>query len=186
MKTLVTGGIRSGKSQYAEGLIADAEQATYLATGAVPSASDLEWRARVDAHQARRPSAWTTVETLDVPRSLREAPGVVLLDSVGSWLTRQLDELDLWEDAGTDWQRVLAGRLDALVGAVAAVEHDLVVVTEEVGLSLVSEHRSGRIFADWIGTANQRLAAVCDQVVLLVAGCPLVIKGAATPTRRRP
>ncbi|MGJ3508134.1 bifunctional adenosylcobinamide kinase/adenosylcobinamide-phosphate guanylyltransferase [Enemella sp. A6] len=172
--TLVTGGIRSGKSAHAEQLLGEAP-AIYLATGPVPGPDDADWQARVNAHRARRPASWRTVESGDVPATLASADRTVLLDSVGTWLARQLDELGAWDDR-PGWAGTLGARLDDMVAAVTAFEHDLVIVSEEVGLSLVSEHRAGRLFADWLGTANQRLAAVCDRVVLVVAGCPLVVK----------
>lgn len=175
----MTGGIRSGKSAYAEGLLSSEASATYLATGPQPSADDAEWRSRVAAHQLRRPESWTTVEGHDVAHVLQSATGPVLLDSLGSWLTATLDRLEAWDNHG-EWTTSLSTAVDALAAAVAEFDHELVIVTEEVGLMLVSEHRSGRIFADWLGTLNQRVVAECERVVLVVAGCPLIIKD-ATP-----
>jgi len=156
--------VRSGKSAHAEGLLADRPAVTYVAAGPVPGPDDPEWAARVAVHAARRPGHWTTLEstTLSV---LPEGP--VLLDCLGTWLTAQLDDLD-WDDQ--DLQR----RIDALVDSIAGCP-DLVVVTNEVGAGVVPEHRSGRLFRDHLGLLNQQVAAVCDEVHLVVAGRVLVL-----------
>lgn len=181
VRVLVTGGVRSGKSRVAEQLLlylGDGPEhpsaATYLACG--PQRDDADWAARVAAHRDRRPDAWATVETADAARVLRETPGPVLLDCVGTWLTAQLDGLDAWSAPETAWGPALEQRVDALVAAWSG--HDAVVaVTNEVGWGLVSEHRSGRVFADRLGLANQRLAEHADRVLLVVAGQVLTVKG---------
>ena len=161
MRVLVTGGVRSGKSAHAEGLLRSRPTVTYVAAGPLPGPEDTEWAERVAAHRARRPASWSTVESTDLPRVLGgEVP--YLVDCLGTWLTAQLDELGWDENA-------LAPRVDALVEAVAACT-DLVVVSNEVGAGVVPEHRSGRVFRDQLGLVNQRVAAVCDEVHLVVAG----------------
>ncbi|MFL6062925.1 MAG: bifunctional adenosylcobinamide kinase/adenosylcobinamide-phosphate guanylyltransferase [Marmoricola sp.] len=164
LRVLVTGGVRSGKSAHAEALIGDRPGVTYVATGPVPGADDAEWAARVALHRARRPASWTTWETADLG-TLPDGP--VLLDCLGTWLTAQLDTLG-WDEVA------VVARIDALVAAVGSCA-DLVVVTNEVGLGVVPEHRSGRVFRDLLGTVNQRVAAVCDEVHLVVAGRVLVL-----------
>jgi adenosylcobinamide kinase/adenosylcobinamide-phosphate guanylyltransferase len=170
MKVLVTGGVRSGKSRHAESLLSDAPFVTYVAPG--PSAEedpDPDWVARIAAHQARRPLSWTTVETRDLAPALRRE-GPLLVDCLGTWLTGVLDEEDAW-DAAPDAVRDLVGeRLDGVAAALAASAGPVVVVTNEVGMGVVPEHRSGRLFRDLLGTANQRVAAACDDVLLVVAG----------------
>ncbi|MFL6022922.1 MAG: bifunctional adenosylcobinamide kinase/adenosylcobinamide-phosphate guanylyltransferase [Marmoricola sp.] len=165
-RVLVTGGVRSGKSAHAEALLADRPTVTYVAAGPVPGPDDPEWAARVAVHADRRPAHWTTLECTEVGKVLGgEKP--FLLDCLGTWLTAQLDDLG-WDDAH------LAPRVEALVEAVAGCS-DLVVVTNEVGAGVVPEHRSGRLFRDHLGLVNQRVAAVCDEVHLVVAGRVLVL-----------
>ena len=164
MKVLVTGGVRSGKSAHAEGLLADRPAVTYVAAGPVPGPDDTDWAERVAAHVTRRPAHWSTLESTTLS-ALPDGP--VLLDCLGTWLTAQLDDLD-WDDSA------LGPRVDALVDAVSR-STDLVVVTNEVGAGVVPEHRSGRIFRDQLGLVNQRVAAVCDEVHLVVAGRVLVL-----------
>lgn len=173
MRTLVLGGIRSGKSGWAEAAVAAcARDVRYLATGAAPAA-DAEWTARVATHRQRRPSHWSTVETFDVPTQLRGYPGAAtVVDDIGGWLTAVLDRRGAWTGGS------VAADVDDLVDAVRSHAAPLALVSPEVGLTVVPATAGGRRFADELGTLNQRLADACDRVVLVVAGQPLVLKGA--------
>lgn len=178
MRILVTGGVRSGKSRHAESLllpphVRDDAQVSYLACG--PQRDDADWAARVAAHRTRRPDAWATVESTDAASALTRAPGPVLLDCLGTWLTAQLDELDAWEAPESQWGPLLDARVDDLEVAWRVSAH-VVAVTNEVGWGVVPAHRSGRVFADRLGWVNQRLAASADRVQLVVAGQVLTIK----------
>lgn len=170
MRILVTGGVRSGKSTHAESLIGH-EPATYVAAGPTLDAeADPDWTARVAAHRSRRPASWTTVETQDLAGVLRETDGPVLIDCLGTWLTALIDASDAWEQDADTVHQLVTGRTDLVVAGLRARPHDVVVVTNEVGLGVVPEHRSGRLFRDLLGTVNQRVAAACDEVHLVVAG----------------
>lgn len=172
-RILVTGGQRSGKSAYAEGLLADAPRVTYLAPSAPVDPADAEWEERIAAHRARRPATWTTVEDPDAGAALRRATPPLLLDSLGTWVTSLVDGLGGWDQPAAGWRGAFEQRLVDLVDAWRAVDGLAVVVTSEVGWSLTSEHRSGRVFVDLLGEVNQRMAAAADEVVLVVAGRPL-------------
>ena len=171
MRTLVLGGIRSGKSAWAERRITESDCATrYLATGAT-SGGDEDWARRVAAHRARRPAHWATIETTDVAATLRADPATAaLVDDIGGWLTAVMDGCDAWN--GGSIERHVA----ELVDAVAEFDAPLVLVSPEVGLTVVPATEAGRRFADELGTLNQRLAAVSDRVVLVVAGVAVPIK----------
>jgi adenosylcobinamide kinase/adenosylcobinamide-phosphate guanylyltransferase len=175
--TLVLGGIRSGKSQWAETAITDSAGAgrpvRYLATGAVPD-DDTDWSARVAAHRARRPSHWETVETVDLPTQLRcEAATPTLVDDIGGWLTAVMDRREAWTTGSVDADVV------ELLDAVGGFAAPLALVSPEVGLMVVPPTVSGRRFADELGILNQRLAASCQRVVLVIAGQPLTVKAAS-------
>jgi adenosylcobinamide kinase / adenosylcobinamide-phosphate guanylyltransferase len=177
VRILVLGGIRSGKSQWAESAIAksvdDGAVVRYLATGP-DSATDAEWSARVDAHRRRRPASWSTVETVDVATQLRsDSATATVVDDIGAWLTATMDRTAAWTGGP------LSADIDELVDAVSSFGAALAVVSPEVGLTVVPATQSGRRFADELGTLNQRLAAVCDRVVLVVAGQPVTVKDAA-------
>ena len=170
MRILVTGGVRSGKSTHAEALIGD-EPATYVAAGPTPDAeADPDWTARIAAHRARRPAAWATLETQDLAAALAGAEQPVLVDCLGTWLTAVIDAADAWELEADRVHDLVLARTDAVTEALRGSEHDVVVVTNEVGLGVVAEHPAGRGVRDQLGTVNQRVAASCDEVHLVVAG----------------
>jgi adenosylcobinamide kinase/adenosylcobinamide-phosphate guanylyltransferase len=174
VRTLVTGGVRSGKSRHAEGLLADASAVTYVAPGRPADGADPDWDARVAEHRASRPAHWVTVETSDVARAVAEARGPVLVDCLGTWLTALMDDGQLWDAASDDVRQAISALTDPLCEALRATP-DAVVVTNEVGLGVVPSHRSGILFRDALGTVNQRVAAVCDEVHLVIAGRVLKI-----------
>lgn len=171
-RTLVLGGARSGKSSHAESLIASDAAVAYVATGR-RNPDDLDWEARIEQHRIRRPSSWTTHETTDLATELdRPFSGTRLVDDLGTWLTSVLDDAHAWDlPRGS-----VAAHTDGLVDAVASCRSRLILVSPEVGLSVIPESRSGRLFRDEIGALNSRLAEVCNEVVLVVAGLPLILK----------
>ena len=163
--TLVLGGARSGKSRLAESLAFGEKH--YIATA---QAFDDEMRERIGKHKAQRGDGWVThEEELALPLKLAEVDAggrFILVDCLTLWLSNlMLGELD-WEGPATALTSVLAG-----------VAADVVVVSNEVGLSIVPDNALGRRFRDAQGLLNQRVAAVADNVVFVAAGLPLVLKG---------
>ena len=170
-RTLVLGGTRSGKSRYAEDLLPAHAPVRYLAT-ARRHPADPEWDARIDVHRARRPPGWTTLEEPDVAGIVRAGGGPLLVDDLATWLTGVLDDAGAWDSPAVD----VSGPVDALVEAVRDGPGDVVLVSAEVGLGVVPATRAGRLFRDELGALNAALAAVCDEVLLLVAGLPVRLK----------
>lgn len=169
MRTLVLGGIRSGKSRWAETALAAETAVRYIATGS-GGADDHAWRSRIDEHRRRRPQHWQTVETAELPAALRaDRDTATMVDDVGGWLTGVLDRRG-WDSGPAE------ADADDLVAAVAGFTGALMLVSPEVGLTVVPATAAGRRFADDLGTLNQRLAAQCERVVLLVAGLPVWVK----------
>ena len=176
MKVLVTGGVRSGKSFHAESLLLTAESVTYLAPGPTPDEEpDPDWAARIAAHQERRPGHWTTLESRELASAIADGENALLIDCLGTWLTAQIDELDGWSSVQDEWEAVLLSRVDDAVDALAHTKRTVVLVTNEVGLGVVPERRAGRVFRDLLGVVNQKFAAVCDEVHLVVAGRVLML-----------
>jgi len=174
VRTLVLGGVKSGKSRWAEAALAESlatdQPVHYLATGKAGD-SDPAWRQRVAEHRDRRPRQWCTVETDDVAGQLRRSPDTAtLVDDIGGWLAATLDRRQAW-DGGS-----VAADLDELTSAISDFSSPLVLVSPEVGLTVHGTTASARRFTDELGSLNQRLAALCEQVVLVVAGQPLSIK----------
>lgn len=167
------GGARSGKSAYAEEVAGRSGPVRYVAT-AVPDPADADFADRIAAHRVRRPGTWHVVEG-DPIAVLGDSAPVTLIDDLGTWLTARIDARAAWESP----RGTVGPDIDALVAAVTGYADRLLIVSPEVGLGVVPATASGRLFQDEIGTLNQRLAAVCDEVVLVVAGVPVVLKGAA-------
>jgi len=169
--SLVLGGARSGKSRYAEGLIASLPQPwtppwNYVATA---EPGDAEMAERIAAHRARRGAAWQTIEApRDLVGSLQSRHSTpVLIDCLTLWLSNLVLGA---ADIDTEITRFEL--------ALAAVEAPVVMVANEVGYGLVPDYPLGRRFRDLQGMLNQRFAARADRVVLVVAGLPLALKGA--------
>ncbi|GIJ21294.1 bifunctional adenosylcobinamide kinase/adenosylcobinamide-phosphate guanylyltransferase [Micromonospora lutea] len=172
---LVLGGTRSGKSEFAESLVADAPTVRYLAT-ATDAGDDPEWAERIAAHRARRPATWSTEETAADPRRLADVIATarpeetLLVDDLGGWVTVLLDPAHQPADD--------TATVDELAAAVRSCPARLVLVSPEVGLSLVPTTPLGRAFTDALGTVNRAVADACDTVVLVVAGQPCRLKPA--------
>jgi adenosylcobinamide kinase/adenosylcobinamide-phosphate guanylyltransferase len=177
---LILGGVRSGKSAFAERLARELKIPTlYLATAQI---SDSEMEERIRRHRDRRPAEWTTIEEpLDPAGALRSAlsapapPGAVLLDSLDVWLSNLLLH---HEDRPTAEAECLASScIDQLLEVSQQTDASYFLVSSEVGLSLVPPNPLGRRFQDLLGLVNQRVAAAAEQVYLVVAGIPVEIKG---------
>ena len=176
--TLVLGGVRSGKSAFAEKLAGEWQRPViYLATG---QAGDGEMAERIRRHRARRPADWRTVEeplrpaaALAAALAAADQPPVVLLDGLDGWVANLIMEQEAADFAAVESQAL--GELERLV-TVCRGQAAAVLVSSEVGLSLVSDNVLGRRFQDLLGTVNQRAAAAADGVYLVVAGLPLALK----------
>jgi adenosylcobinamide kinase / adenosylcobinamide-phosphate guanylyltransferase len=170
-RILITGGVRSGKTRYAETLLSDSAEVTYVAAGPVPDpAADAEWAARIADHRVRRPPHWSTVETTDVAGALRSVSGGILIDCLGTWLTAVIDRLGTWDEPLATWQDDFHHQLQDLIKAWQARRGRAVAVTNEVGWGLVSTYRSGRVFTELLGIVNQEMAVASDEVIMVIAG----------------
>jgi adenosylcobinamide kinase/adenosylcobinamide-phosphate guanylyltransferase len=164
--TFVIGGARSGKSAHAERLIGELPAPwTYIATA---QAFDDEMRERIALHQARRDERWRTVDApLELAAALRTAgEGVpVLVDCLTLWLTNHmLAEHDLDAECR---------RLEKVL---AKPRGSWFVVSNEVGMGIVPDNQLARRFRDEAGRLNQRIAAIADSVILMVAGIAMQVK----------
>jgi adenosylcobinamide kinase/adenosylcobinamide-phosphate guanylyltransferase len=183
--TLVLGGARSGKSAYAEGLLPADRRVDYVAT-ARRDPADQEWTDRIAAHTARRPPAWRTVEPAgsgalaDLLSAARADDPPLLVDDLATWLTGVLDDVWAWTGGAAALAEADRHATD-LVAAVRRCPARLVLVSAEVGLGVVPETRSGRLFRDELGSLNASLAGVCDEVLLLVAGIPVELRQLRKP-----
>jgi adenosylcobinamide kinase / adenosylcobinamide-phosphate guanylyltransferase len=164
--TLVLGGARSGKSRYAEWLIATYPPPwIYVATA---EARDDEMAKRIAAHRARRDAGWQTVEAPhDLADALDAAPAgaAMLVDCLTLWLSNLIEGPFDIETQTARLQEVLAGRSGPTV-----------LVSNEVGLGIVPDNALARRFRDLQGTLNQKLAAQSQRVVMMIAGLAIPVK----------
>ena len=171
MKHLVLGGVRSGKSQFAERWIAaQRDQVVYIATSQVWDEGMAE---RVAKHQSYRPTHWRTIEepiqlAQTINTVVNEHPEAgIIVECCSLWMTNLLCAEN---EAQFKVER------EALFETLQSVESPIVLVSAEVGLGIMPMNALARRFGDEIGVLNQRLAACCDQVTLVTAGLPMALK----------
>lgn len=165
--TLVLGGARSGKSRHAEALIARLPGPyVYVATG---EARDTEMVDRIALHRSRRGVDWSTIEEplelSDVVQRTEHAAQPMLIDCLTLWTSNLMFA-----------ERDIPAACATLEAALARRQGDTVLVSNEVGLGIVPDNALARRFRDEAGTVNQRIAAVADRVLFVVAGLPMTVK----------
>ncbi|WP_431687969.1 bifunctional adenosylcobinamide kinase/adenosylcobinamide-phosphate guanylyltransferase [Hahella sp. NBU794] len=170
MRTLILGGVKSGKSALAEQLaISQGKPVVYIATA---TAGDGEMAARIAHHRARRPSSWGLIEApiylADAIRDAMQEGSLVLVDCLTLWLTNLLisDSKELFEQ-----QR------QALLEMLSDLDGDVIFVSNETNMGITPLGELTRRYCDEAGLLHQALAALCDRVVLTVAGLPHCLKG---------
>lgn len=169
--TLIIGGARSGKSKYAEELaVSNGLVVSYVATA---TAIDKEMEARIQHHQARRPSNWILHEcALDLATLLKteaQKEQTILVDCLTLWINNQLHE-----NAQQNFSLLFSELIDTIKNTSAHI----IFVANEVGLGIIPLGEITRQFVDEAGRLNQQLAQAANHVVFMVAGLPLVLKSA--------
>lgn len=187
MHELILGGAKSGKSRTAE-----ARAATWLSGGptrratllATALAGDDEMAACIRRHQADRAARVPALATVEVPRALaaalraHSAPGhLLVVDCLTLWLTQCLLPP---EGPGLD-DAAWAAEQQALLGALQASAGPVVLVSNEIGLGVMPLSREARACVGALGRLHQQVAECCSRVTLMVAGCPLAVKGGGAP-----
>lgn len=169
--TLVLGGVRSGKSRYAQQIAAKSPRVTFIAT-ARPSDPDMQ--ARIERHRRDRPQGWRTLEVpleLDAAiSSLSDAGRLAIIDCLTVYLANVMGK------TGGD-KTAIRRSIDRLCAALKQTKSSIVLVSNEVGSGVHPPTALGRQYCDLLGELNQRVAALADNVVLMVAGIPCTIKG---------
>ena len=170
MMTLVLGGVRSGKSQFAENLaMASGRKVTYIAT-AMPV--DDSMVTRIAQHRERRPAEWGVIEApLRLARSIAGADAgdaCLLIDCLSIWITNLLVAED---DAQLD------DEIENLLNQLAQISGEVILVSSETSMGIVPLGELSRQYGDRIGLLHQRIAALSNRVILVVAGLPQVLKG---------
>ena len=166
--TLVLGGAASGKSAYAETLVAESGlRQVYIATA---EETDEEMAAKITDHRARRGESWTTIEApLELAMALQanaRSGNAVLVDCLTVWLGNLVMR-----------ERDVGAETAALVATLGAVRGSAVIVSNEIGYGIVPDSPLSRRFRNLHGALNQAVAGIADRVVLVAAGLPLALKG---------
>jgi adenosylcobinamide kinase/adenosylcobinamide-phosphate guanylyltransferase len=174
--TLILGGARSGKSRFAQELAAKlGKKVLFVATG---EPLDEEMRTRIDTHKKSRPIGWRTLEApTSVARALRGKIGdaeVVIIDCITLLVSNLMGDEDT--DVGI-WEEKVSVEIKSLLALLKKSKANFIIVSNEVGLGLVPTTPIGRAYRDILGMANQMLARNADEVYLMVAGIPVILKG---------
>lgn len=181
--TLILGGVRSGKSRFAQQLATElGERVLFIATG-VPM--DEEMRRRIELHQKARPKTWRTLET---PTGVAKAIGehikdadVVVLDCLTFLVSNLMDNVHETEELEA-LEKEITGELSELLEQKKSAS--LIIVSNEVGMGVVPAYPLGRAYRDLLGRANQFIAQRADRVYLMIAGIPLELKALGNRNER--
>ena len=170
MRELILGGVRSGKSRLAEQHANDSGlDVVYVATAQV---RDAEMQRRIARHQAHRPAHWRVIESgHDLAQVLQQqasAERCVLVDCLTLWLTQLLCDLSEAE---------LRREVEALLSVLPALPGQIILVSNETNMGIVPLGELSRRYCDEAGRLHQQVAALCERVILTVAGMPLFVKG---------
>ncbi len=164
--SLILGGAKSGKSKYAEDLTSNYGNRLYIATA---EARDGEMKDRIKAHQKQRGTTWQTIEEpLNIKGHLEaqhEPNSVILVDCMTMWLSNLFEQ-----------NCNIETETNLLLKALPNCSADVILVSNELGLSIVPENALARKFRDEQGILNQKLAKVANNVVFIAAGLPINLK----------
>ena len=181
---LILGGARSGKSRLAQEIAQQlGEKVLFVATGAP---LDEEMRLRIEEHRKKRPRSWRILEAgVDVGQKIMTQIGdaeVVIVDCITLLVSNVMlsaGHEDSVEPDQIDYasaESKIMAEIDGLIRCINSAKAAFIVVSNEVGMGLVPDHRSGRVYRDLLGKANQLLAQQADDVYLMVAGVPWQLK----------
>lgn len=175
---LITGGARSGKSSFAESIYKDKLDVVYIATSKV---FDSEMEDRIKLHRESRPKVWRTYEgNYDLVNAVKEETNylldciTVLTSNIMYDISKGMERIDYITQKKIEDKIIL--EVESLINEIKPKGYNLVLVTNEVGDSIVPEHHVSRVFRDIQGRVNQRLAKISDEVYLVCCGIPVKIK----------
>lgn len=180
---MVTGGVRSGKSAYAEKLTLEHSMAPstndsvlYVATG---MRYDNEMDTRIDRHRQRRPTSWDTLEAPDeLSAAAYRGYGVVLVDTLSAWIGNRLMAVPEERCRNVETTKFVQSQIKEYLADLKKSEmHAVIIVTDEVGWGGVAITPLGRWFQDVVGEVNQQLADQADEVIAVISGLPWRLKG---------
>ena len=155
----ITGGTKSGKSEFAEHLAKDAKKLTYVALS-VNNTNDIEWQKKINIHQKRRPKNWILIETTDLLNTLSKEDGPLLIDSIGGFVMESIDR------ENKEWLT----KMHSLIFLLKERRSLTFIVGEQVGWSLVSEYKIGNTYIERIGELQKRITKISKDNWLAING----------------
>ena len=155
----ITGGTKSGKSEYAEHLAKGLKNLSYVALSE-KNTDDKKWQDKINLHRKRRPKDWVLIETTDLLNTLRKKEGPLLIDSIGGFVMESLDR------EHKDW----VTKMDLLIDLLKQRKSITLIVGEQVGWSLVSEYKIGNTYIERIGELQKRITKISQNNWLAING----------------
>lgn len=174
--TYITGGIRSGKSEYAERLANEKTNVLYVGFGVI---TDDEMQERIEAHQKRRPNHWGLLSNpteLPIIGSTNENNKAILVDCLSTWLANRCMSIPEAELKSKDHQETILLELQNWLEQIKQLTEHVIIVSSEVGLGGVALYRLGRFYQDVLGKMNQLTAEAADEAFAVMSGLPLRLK----------
>ena len=156
---LISGGTKSGKSEFAENIAKNYSKLTYIALSEKRS-DDKDWQIKISKHKRRRPIRWNLIETEDLFSVLDNEDNVLLIDSIGGFVTCQLNKNDI------EWEKICK----LLIQKFLNFKKDIILVSEQTGWGLVSEYKIGNIFIERLGYLLKEITKIANQNWLTING----------------
>ena len=155
----ITGGTKSGKSEFAEHLAKEVKELSYVALSK-NNIDDKEWQEKINLHQKRRPKDWKLIETTDLLNTLSKNDGPLLIDSIGGFVMESIDK------ENTEWLMMM----NSLICLLNKRRSLTFIVGEQVGWGLVSEYKIGNIYIERIGQLQRRITKISKDNWLAING----------------
>ena len=155
----ITGGTKSGKSEFAEHLAKEIKKLSYVALSE-NNLDDKEWQDKINLHQKRRPKDWKLIETTDLLNTLSREDGPLLIDSIGGFVMENIDK------EHNEWSK----KMNLLISLLMKRKSITIIVGEQVGWSLVSEYKIGNTYIERIGELQKRITKISKDNWLAING----------------
>ena len=155
----ITGGTKSGKSEFAEFLAKSAKNLSYVALSK-KNIDDKEWQDKINLHRKRRPKNWKLIETTDILNTLSKERGPLLIDSIGGFVMKNIDRKQ------NEWST----KMNSLISLLMKRKSITIIVGEQVGWSLVSEYKIGNLYIERIGDLQKEITKISKDNWLAING----------------
>ena len=155
----ITGGTKSGKSEFAEHLAKGIKNLSYVALSE-NNIEDMEWQKKINLHRKRRPKDWKLIETTDLLNTLRKKDGPLLIDSIGGFVMESIDR------EHKEWLT----SMNSLISLLKKRKCLTFIVGEQVGWSLVSEYKIGNMYIERIGELQKKITKISKDNWLAING----------------